>query len=421
MLNRKEAPHLSFDPTIDELVYETESLSNAIPLYSIIDKSQDVCGIEIIFGGGKIDEQKNGASYFSSNLLKSGSSKFNASEINNFFELRGAFVQFQNGLDYNSFSLYCLTSKLKETLPYFVELFNNPTYPDTKLKQLKSKKEQQLKVNKQKSSYWSTKLLKEALFKQHLYGKTLNQEDIQSINAQDLKNHWNAHSLKNILFVTAAGNFDKKMVATTLESSLKKNNKPDERTKEIIPISQQSESLNKTLKDSQQSSLKIGFHTISFLHPQYSALSLGNAILGGYFGSRLMQSIREDKGLTYGIGSSIQHLKLSSFVQISADIKMGAGKEVLELIKLELDKLITESIPETELIKVKHFLIGEYKSNNQTIFDKINKIKFLKVNNLSDSYFKLHFNSILNQHSNSIQEVLAIHFQSNNFNTVLVE
>ncbi len=421
MLNRKEPPHLSFDPTIDDLAYETNSLTNGISLYSIIDKKQDVCGIEIIFGGGKIEESINGASYFATNLLKAGSTKNNATAINNFFEIRGAFVQFQNGLDHNSFSLYCLTSKLKESLPFFVELFNDPTFPSTKLKQLKSKKQQQLKVNKQKSSYWSTKLLKQALFKEHPYGQTLNEEDIKSISSQDLKNHWDGHSLKNIQFVTAAGNFDKKMVVTALESSLEKNNKLYERAKEIILISQQSESLSKSLKDSQQSSLKIGFHTINFLRPQYPTLSLGNAILGGYFGSRLMQSIREDKGLTYGIGSSIQHLKLSSFIQISADIKMDAGKKVIELIKLELDKLITKSIPEAELIKVKHYLIGEYKSNNQTIFDKINKIKFLKINNLSDSYFKLHFNSILNQHSQDIQEVLAVHYESNNFNTVLVE
>jgi len=211
------------------------------------------------------------------------------------------------------------------------------------------------------------------------------------------------------------------MIAATLESALEKNDKLDESNKDSISISQQSESLYKSLKDSQQSSLKIGFHTINFLNHQYPTLSLGNAILGGYFGSRLMQSIREDKGLTYGIVSSIQHLKLSSFVQISADIKMGAGKRVIELIKLELDKLITKSIPETELTKVKHYLIGEFKSNNQTIFEKINKVKFLKINNLSDSYFKQHFNSILNQHSDNIQEVLATHYESNNFNTVLVE
>jgi len=127
MLNRKEPPHVSFDPTIDDLVYETKSLANGISLYSITDKTQDVCGIEIIFGGGKTEESINGASYFSTNLLKAGSGKNNATAINNFFELRGAFVQFQNGLDHNSFSLYCLTSKLKETLPFFVDLFNNPT------------------------------------------------------------------------------------------------------------------------------------------------------------------------------------------------------------------------------------------------------------------------------------------------------
>ncbi len=425
MLIRSEAPTLSFDPTINELAYDADSLSNNIPIYSILDKTQEVCGIEMIFGGGKINEIKKGASYFSTNLLKSGINGFNSNEINNFFELRGAFVQFQSGLDYNSFSLYCLTNKLKETLPFFLKLFNEPLFPEDKLAQLVSKREQELDINLQKSSYWSAKLIKKALFGRHPYGQVLNKGDIQSIASSDLKEHWKTFSLNQIKFITAAGNFDNALLKSTIQTILerqsdKKLSNTAKATSSTKPSNKPSKA-TKTLLNSKQTSLKIGFQAFNHLHPNYPALSLGNTLVGGYFGSRLMQNIREDKGLTYGIGSSIQHLKESSYIQISADIKMGAGNEVIELIKIELDKIHNNNISESELSKVKHYLIGEYKSNNQTIFDRINKVKFLKIHNLPDSYFTNYFDTILSTESDCIQEVLKTQYTSSLFKSVLVD
>jgi len=421
MLNRTEAPTLSFDPTINELAYDADSLSNNIPIYSILDKTQEVCGVEIIFGGGKLDELKSGASYFSTNLLKSGTSKFNSNEINNFFELRGAFVQFQSGLDYNSFSLYCLTSKLKETLPFFLNLFNDSTFPEDKLAQLVHKREQDLDINLQKSSYWSAKLIKKALFGTHPYGQVLSKEDIQSITSSDLKEHWKTFSLNQIKFITAAGNFDEALLKSNIQTILKRQG--DKKLSNTVQATSSTKPSNttKTLLNSKQTSLKISFQAINHLHPNYPALSLGNALFGGYFGSRLMQSIREDKGLTYGIGSSIQHLKESSYIQISADVKMGAGNEVIELIKIELNKIYNNNISEIELDKVKHYLIGEYKSSSQTIFDRINKVKFLKTHNLPDSYFTNYFDAILSVKSDKIQEVFKTQYTSSLFKTVLVD
>ncbi len=421
MLIRSKAPKLSFNPSINEIGYDSYSLNNNIPLYSILNKTYEVCGVEIVFGGGKIDERINGASFFSTNLLRSGIKGLNSNDINIFFEQRGAFVQFQSGLDYNTFSLYCISDKLKEILPLFLRLFNEPIFPEEKLTQLANKKAQEFDINQQKPTYWSSKLLKEALFKSHPYGHVLSKEDIKSITSSDLKNHWTSTALSQIKFITAAGNFNVEFLKSIIQDNLSfHQNKQTSKTDELrLPTKKTL--VKKTLKNSQQTSLKIGFQTTSFLSPNHPALSLGNTILGGYFGSRFMQSIREDKGLTYGIGSSIQHLRESSYIQISADIKTGAGNEVIELINVELDKIHNNSIAKEELDKVKNYLIGEYKSSSQTIFDKINKIKFLKIHNLSDSYFANYFDTILSTESKHVQEVLKKHYNPSLFKTVLVE
>ena len=421
MLIRSVAPKLNFNSTINELTYDTYKLSNVGPLYTIEDKNQSVVGIEIVFSGGKIDEQIKGASFFSTNLLKSGIEGFDSNDINEFFELRGAFVQVQSGLDYNSLSLYCLSEKLNETLPFFLKLFSEPSFPQDQLDKLVQKKSQELEINEQKSNYWASKLLKKALFKDHPYGQVIGKQELSSISQKDLAEHWANYSLNSIRFVTATGNFILSDVIKEIESTINNQTINGNSSKERLELSKNSTFELKKLANNEQSSLKIGLDSIDLKHSNYHSLSFGNTLLGGYFGSRLMQSIREDKGLTYGINSSIIHLTEASYIQISADIKIGVGEEVIGLIKNELENLTENPIQENELEKVKSYLIGEYKSNTETIFDKMSKIKFLKLQNLPDTYYIDHFNSILTLDSPKIQESLTKLFNPDSFNSILVE
>lgn len=420
-MDRSTPPKLSFNPHIAKLDYNTLKLNGVTPFYYIQDNNQAICGIEIVFGGGKIDESIKGASFFSTHLLKSGINGYDSNAINEFFELRGAFIQVQAGLDYNSISLYCLSDKLDETLEFFLMLFNQPTFPKNQIAKLIKKKEQELEINEQKSNYWAGKLIKKALFKQHPYGQVLNQKELKSITTEKLLQHWNENSLNSIQFITAVGNFNLVNLTRGLEKNISKPKiKPTNFRNEIIPDNTSSY-INKPLINNEQASLKIGINSINMSHQDYSHLSLANTIFGGYFGSRLMQTIREDKGLTYGINSSIIHLVKSSYIQISADVKFGAGQEVLELIKLELARLVSNSIDEQELKKVISYLVGEYKSNSETIFDKMNRIKLLKIHKLTDDFYIKHFNSILNTNSRGIQQVIEKHFFPQSFKTVLVE
>ncbi len=422
MLIRSIAPKLSFNSKINSIDYSTQELNNSVPLYFIEDKNKSICGIEIVFAGGKIDETTNGASFFSTNLLKSGIEGFDSNAINDFFELRGAFVQVQAGLDFNSLSLYCISDKLDETLPFFLKLFNSPTFPKHQVDKLVKKKEQELDINDKKSNYWATKLLKKSLFNNHPYGKVLTKKELKLITSEHLIKHWNTYSGNSIKFITAVGNFNLNNVSDELDKGLAKLISPPPSAKKKNNETYTSPSFaRKNLPKNGQSSLKIGAHCIDLVHPDYTALSFSNSIFGGYFGSRLMQSIREDKGLTYGINSAIIHLAESSYVQISADIKIGVGKEVIDLIKDELYKLTNTFIEDHEISKVKNYLIGEYKSSSETIFDKMSKVKFLKIHNLPNSYYIDHFSSMLEVNSEKIQESLKNHFTTELFNIALVE
>lgn len=419
MLDRSVAPQVSFNPKISGLDYQTHLLSSSsIPVYGINDTNHEVVGVQIVYSGSKLTESVKGASYFSTHLLKSGTEEFDAHYINDFFELRGAFVQMQNGPDNSTFSLYCLSEKLEEVLPFFLRLFNESNFPEKQVDKLKKKKIQEININQQKSNYWANKLLKQSLFGDHPYGHVLSLDDVSAINRESIRDQWERRSSKSIEFITITGKYNKAMTLDAFEDSLNRHidKSPSKQKLNFTPSNQE-----KKLDSGEQTSLKIGLPTINLLHLDYPALSLANTIWGGYFGSRLMQTIREEKGLTYGIRSSFIHLHNASYIQISADLKKGAGEETIALIKSELELLVNKGVNETELDKVKNFVVGEYKSGTESIFDKMSKVKFLKTHQLSDSYFQKLYNEVLKTDSQKIRKVVEQYIQPDIFHTVIVE
>ena len=93
-------------------------------------------------------------------------------------------------------------------------------------------------------------------------------------------------------------------------------------------------------------------------HKDYVPLQVLNTVLGGYFGSRLMTSVREDKGYTYGIGSGIISYENSGYFIITTRVGKDVVQPALEAIYHEINRLRTESIPQEELDMVKTYMLS---------------------------------------------------------------
>jgi predicted Zn-dependent peptidase len=108
-----------------------------------------------------------------------------------------------------------------------------------------------------------------------------------------------------------------------------------------------------------QNSVRMGKELFNKLHTDYIGMSVVNCILGGYFGSRLMKTIREDKGYTYGINSLFVTLRYSGYISIASDLGTKVTKNAINEIYDEIEKLRTELVPEPELERVKNYILGE--------------------------------------------------------------
>ena len=395
MIDRIVGPKAFTPDQVDIQQPQKFVLDNQVETFFINSGDQQVCKIEAIFPGGKYAEEKAGASFFTLKMLIEGTEQRTANEISAFFDYYGAFLDFSSTLDDNQITLYCRSEHIPELIPVFAEIVFSPQFSTDQLEKVKQKQLQGLQINLQKTSYWASKLFREELFgKNHPYGQLLNESAITNIDIAALRDYHNQCIKVSSFDLILSGNFES---STTL--SLLNNYFGQHRVKSIKTIT--SSFVGKLdpftfyeLANSNQASLKLGFRSLDRSHQDYPLLALSNKILGGYFGSRLMKVIREDKGLTYGIHSSLGHFKQASFFQIGADVKKDAWEQVIDLIKIEIGKLRDGLIKEEELELVKNYMLGEFQNEVNTTFDLSTKFKMLRYNNLPDDYYSNYFTQI---------------------------
>ena len=386
MLDRTVAPPFSHSSTIELPLPQELRITNELNVLYFDLVKQALIKIEFIYKAGKWYEPLPGLSYFTAQMLEKGAGSKSSSYIAEIFDLYGAHVEIAPGFDYTSVSLYSLSDKLKEVLPLFLEMLQYPSFPEEELELMKGIFSQNLKVNNEKNSYVASKLIRRNIFgPNHPYGNTLEEADIQNIHAGAMHDFFNSSFYPTQIYITGSLTeaqlksieYELKGIKTVTLASTSFSH--------TINQGKREEALEK--QDSVQTSIRLGKRTINKGHQDFSRLLFINHILGGYFGSRLMKNIREEKGLTYGIYSSINTFNKDSFLTIGADVNRENQDITIQEIKNELNKLATEEIPEQELTIAKNHFIGSVQLDMANPFSVVEKIKNINLNHLDSGYY----------------------------------
>ena len=178
--------------------------------------------------------------------------------------------------------------------------------------------------------------------------------------------------------------------------------------------------ISKTLGNTSQASIAIGCRTMTNTDSDYATQSILIKLLGGYFGSRLMKTLREDKGLTYGVHAYTNHLLGGSYLQIAADVELKSVDYSVELIFNELDILRKNTVSTSELSLVKNYMMGEYVNDSNTVFDFASLYKKILMQGLPETYFESYYSSIATIHPEEILSLAQERFNPDTFYTVKV-
>lgn len=147
-------------------------------------------------------------------------------------------------------------------------------------------------------------------------------------------------------------------------------------------------------KEAIQSSIRIGSPLISYEHKDFTRLKVMNTIFGGYFGSRLMANIREEKGYTYGIGSVVMAKENMGNLIIYTEVGTDVTQATLDEIRKEIKLMQTEKVGEEELYKVKNYLLGSLLQNTDGVFDQLERYKTLYYFNLPNNYYSKYIEEV---------------------------
>ncbi len=366
-INRKKAPAIFPIQQLDIPECQHFTLDNGIPVFYIGNGDQDAAKIEIVFDAGRPDEVKKSVARATTTLLKDGSKFKDSSTIANSIDFHGGVLSLPVQIDSTNLTFSGLHKHLNTLIQVVSEFILQPVFPQYELDLYVKNNIQRLQVELSKPEVVSYRKFTEYLFgSEHPYGYNTVEETFMALERNDLISFHHQHFGHNncTIFVSGKVN-DLVLNALNQHFGQWKNTVPLQRQPDFslpqipekIYLQHQQESL--------QSSLKIGKRLFNRQHPDYSGMMVLQTILGGYFGSRLMSNIREDKGLTYNIYSSIDTLKYDGYFYIGTETSHDTVEETKAEIYKEIQKLREEPIEADELEMVRNYLMGNF----LTLFD----------------------------------------------------
>lgn len=412
MLERKKAPAI-----VDAVNFHLQlkaadkfTLRNGVEVYAVNAGAEDVLSLEWVFFAGNWQEEQNLVAASANFLLRNGTAERTAYQINEHFEYYGSYL---NRACYNetaTITLHCLNKHIHELLPVVKELIVDSVMPEEELAIYKQNMKQRLKVSLKKSDFVASRLIDVYLYgEQHPYGKYSKAEDFDILQREQLLKFYDEYYRNGKLILFAAGKLPANLETLLNEHFGDLPNKPAG-LKALQP-QPAAEKKFRITNDAAgvQGSIRIARPFPNRHHPDFVKVQVLNALFGGFFGSRLMSNIREDKGYTYGIHSYLQNHIHDSAWMISTE----AGKDVCEAtiaeVYKEMKDLREELVGEEELLLVRNYMMGGILGDLDGPFQIIARWKNIILNGLDDQYFYNSINTIKTLSAEEIQ-ALAQHY-----------
>lgn len=407
-LDRKNPPAFITVEKIDMIKASEQRLRNNIPVYSINAGTQALIKIEFLFSAGMYQQQMPLQATTVNTMLEEGTSTLSASQIADKVDYYGAYLETGVSQDSASVVLYTLNKHLQSTLPVVEQVIKDSVFPQNELDTHIRNKKQKFHVNNQKVAILARKRFTELLFgAKHPYGINVQESDFEIINREHLLNFYSTYYRSNNCKIIVSGKVDENVVKLldTYFGGSDWDGKAIVNTTEtpISTFTQPQELLFK--EDALQSAIRVGKLLFNKKHADYQSFLVLNTILGGYFGSRLMSNIREDKGYTYGIGSGLASLQNSGYFFISTEVGVDVCQSALNEIYFEIKRLREEPIPAEELQLVKNYMLGTFLRSVDGPFALAERFKGIMEYNLDYDYFDNYVATIKNISASQLRDL----------------
>ncbi|HRG57405.1 MAG TPA: pitrilysin family protein [Bacteroidia bacterium] len=419
-INRLQAPAYSINFSFPEITPDKVILNNKIPVYIINAGSQALSKIEMVFNAGNYFETSSLIANATNALLREGTTSKSAGEIAELLDYYGAFLETSVYKDKASVILYTLNKHLHHTLPVLVDLVQNAIFPEKELHLYKTNQKQKFLVNQQKVDFIARNHFNNLLFKNTAYDQFVKEEDYDALSQMQVQHFFKERYSGSGLYLVLAGAITDDVinqVKATAGTIVLKN---EESKSQYSNLNHGRAELFIEKQDAMQSAIRIGRRLFNKTHTDYFGMQILNTVLGGYFGSRLMSNIREDKGYTYGIGSGIASLLHDGFFYISTEVGVDVTKATLIEIYKEIEKLQNELISDNELDLVKNYMLGTFLRSVDGPFAMSEKFTAIKDYGLTNEFYHTYVNYIKQAKAEELMLLAQKYLSKNDLSELVV-
>jgi predicted Zn-dependent peptidase len=406
---------------------ETISLSNDIKMSCFHDKDSEIIRLEFMFmNAGSVNQNKFFASASASSLITEGCGKMSAIEVADKLDYYAAYVEKVTERDATSLVFYFLKKYQENLLPLIEQIIKEANYTDREFELYIAKQKQNFEINAQKTAMMAYKGFYRTIFpEQHSLSLFGEREDFDKLSAEDVREFYRTFYNSSQCEIVLSGNYSDDFIKS-LENYFGANKWGRNQALDLKDYTLSMQESNKaSLKlinkpGAAQASVRMGGVSLNHRDKDFLPFSVVVCLLGGYFGSRLMMNIREDKGYTYGISANLSAYRYASVLSISSDVKADKAKETLNEVEKEIIRLQNDLVPESELSQVKNYLIGDCIRNLDGAFDKADKYSFLKKMNYQYDYYKDFIHTIKTITVEDVRELSQRYFNLQYMSKIIV-
>lgn len=421
MPDRSRPPRIYDISQLTLLKPERYELSGGIPVYGINMGTQEVLKLEVVFFAGRPYETKPLVARATSALLREGTRHYDSADIAERLDFYGSSLNFPFDLDTSNVVLYSLTKYFAEVVPILADILANPVFPAVELANYKTRNQQRLRVDLQKNDIVAYRKITECIFgATHPYGYNSYPESYDGLQRQDLVDHYQRFFTSGNCRIILSGRYDEAVIELLDRELAAAIRRGAAARAEVSDAVFPPDRVFVEHPDTVQTAIRVGRRLFNRHHPDYHGLYVLNTMLGGYFGSRLMENIREEKGYTYNIYSMIDTMRHDGFFYIGTEVGNEFVEDTLQEIYRELRLLQEEPAGRDELEMVRNYLLGYFLTTLDGPFHCSEWIKSLVTEELPDDFFETAVETVRSISAKELRELAARYFAAEDLWEVVV-
>ncbi len=367
-------------------------MPNGVCLNVIEAGNQEVVRVDILIGAGKWQQTQLLQALFVNRMLREGTRKFTSVQIAEKLDYYGAWLELSSSMEYSYITLYSLNKYFARTLEIVESMIKEPVFPEKELKSVLETNKHQYLVNSTKVDYLAQTSFVHSVFgNQHPCGRFASAIDYDLITTSCLKEYYDRYYHSGNSSVYVSGKITEEILSL-LEQTFGQDpwGQLDNKV-EMIPFLIETTPQKRIFTEqstAMQSAIKIGKVMMQKSHPDYLKMRVLITLFGGYFGSRLMSNIREDKGYTYGISAGMASFPDTGVFMISTEAANEYVENLIKEVYHEMKLLQTDIVQDAELSMVKNYMLGEMCRSYEGPFSLSEAWIFIQTSHLSESYFE---------------------------------